>query len=486
VLPMSTASKRRLLIVEDDPSIARDLREVLESEGYEVAVATAGDTGLALATKGNADLVLTDLRLPGLGGLELVRQLHAARPQLPIILTTAHGTTQTAIEATKSGAYDYLLKPFEMPELLALVEKALASARLTGETLDIGGGEDSPNAIVGQSRAMQSIYKEIGRIAAMPVPVLIRGDTGTGKELIARAIFQNSDRAKAPFVAVNCAAIPETLLESELFGHERGAFTGAVERRIGRFEQATGGTLFLDEIGELAMNTQAKLLRVLQQGVIQRLGGREEIPVNVRVLAATHRDLETGMAEKEFREDLYYRLAVVTLRLPRLGERREDIPSLVGYFLRRHGAAFGIAKPSIHADALALLGAHEWPGNVREIENCIRKLLLDARGYSISAEQVSAALASAPGAAVVAASAGTLGALAGELLARASRGEIEGAHAALLEAAERELFAQAVALTHGNQAKAARWLGISRLTLREKLQRYGLHPNAGAEGDVSG
>jgi DNA-binding NtrC family response regulator len=325
---------------------------------------------------------------------------------------------------------------------------------------------------------MQRIYTEIGRVAAMPVPVFIRGETGTGKELIARAVFQNSNRVKAPFVAVNCAAIPETLLESELFGHERGAFTGAVERRIGRFEQASGGTLFLDEIGELAPNTQAKLLRVLQESIIQRLGGREEIPVNVRVIAATHRDLEAAIAGKEFREDLYYRLNVVTLRLPPLRERRGDIPALVGYFLRRYGAAFGFAKPSIHAEALALLGAHPWPGNVRELENCIRRLLLDARGYVIGAGQVRAALLppSPPGSdpSTDEGDGRSLRSIAGECLARASRGEIEGAYGALLEVLEKELFAQAMSLTHGNQAKAARWLGISRVTLREKLQRYGM------------
>ena len=260
-------------------------------------------------------------------------------------MMTAHGTTETAIEATQSGAYDYLLKPFEMPELLELVEQAVAA-----QPADVRAGADrragsARDAIVGNSRAMQSIYKEIGRVAAKPVSVLIRGETGTGKELIARAIYQHSDRANAPFVAINCAAIPETLLESELFGHERGAFTGAESRRIGRFEQADHGTIFLDEIGDMTPGTQVKLMRVLQEKCLQRLGGKETIPVDVRVIAATHRDLETAIQQKQFREDLYYRLSVVVIHLPPLRERKEDIPDLVGFFLHKYAAEFGVQRP---------------------------------------------------------------------------------------------------------------------------------------------
>src|SRR5262249_29938413 len=267
----------------------------------------------------------------GLGGLELVRELHASKPRLPIILMTAHGTTDTAIEATKSGAYDYLLKPFEMPELIELAEKAVASSRLMTEPVELGEAGSSHDALIGNSRAMQGIYKEIGRIASKPVNVLIRGETGTGKELIARAIYQHSERAQAPFIAINCAAIPETLLESELFGHERGAFTGAETLRIGRFEQADHGTIFLDEIGDMTPGTQIKLLRVLQEKCLQRLGGKETIPVDVRVLAATHRDLEQAIKDRQFREDLYYRLSVVVISLPPLRDRKEDIPELVKF-----------------------------------------------------------------------------------------------------------------------------------------------------------
>ena len=279
----------KILLIEDDASTAASLKKVLCAEGYEVETSGRGDAGLELARQNEYNVVISDLRLPGLGGLDLVAQLHAAKPKQPIILMTAHGTTETAIEATKLGACDYLLKPFEADELLDLVASAVASSRLMSEPVEMGEARTDQSAIIGKSRAMQAIYKEIGRVAATPATVLIRGATGTGKELIARAIYQHSLRADKPFIAVNCAAIPDALLESELFGHERGAFTGAQARRIGRFEQAHGGTIFLDEIGDLNANTQGKLLRVLQERCIQRLGSEANIPVDVRVLAATHR-----------------------------------------------------------------------------------------------------------------------------------------------------------------------------------------------------
>jgi DNA-binding NtrC family response regulator len=321
---------------------------------------------------------------------------------------------------------------------------------------------------------MQSIYKEIGRVAARPVSVLIRGETGTGKELIARAIYQHSDRAHAPFIAINTAAIPETLLESELFGHERGAFTGADNRRIGRFEQASGGTIFLDEIGDMTPGTQVKLLRVLQEKCLYRLGGREAIRVAVRIIAATHRDLEAALREGQFREDLYYRLSVITISVPPLRERIEDIPALVRYFLCKHGPDFGPTPPSIQPQALACLQAQPWPGNVRELENVIRKALLLARGFSIDPEHVRSALTRFVPSLRRAES--SLRDMVARLLAEARRGEIDDAHARLLSAVEREIFSQAIQLALGNQAKAARWLGISRLTMREKLIQFGLHP----------
>ena len=335
-------SPAQILLVEDDNSIVTMLCRVLAEEGCVVQVERRGDTGLERAKDSAFDIVITDLKLPGLNGLELVRELHAARPRLPILMMTAHGTTETAIEATQSGAYDYLVKPFEMTVLLELVEQAVSASRLMSVPVEIGVTGPARSAIVGKGRAMQSIYKEIGRIAAKPVGVLIRGETGTGKELIARAIYQHSDRANAPFVAINCAAIPETLLESELFGHERGAFTGAESRRIGRFEQANQGTIFLDEIGDMTPGTQVKLMRVLQEKSLQRLGGKETIPVDVRVIAATHRDLEAAIRDKHFREDLYYRISVVAIHLPPLRERKEDIPDLANFFLQKYAAEFGV------------------------------------------------------------------------------------------------------------------------------------------------
>jgi len=474
---MNTAT--RILLIEDDSGITDTLQRLLTAEGYDVAVEKRGDEGLVRAVQGSFNLVITDLKLPGLNGLELVAQLHAVKPRLPIILVTAFGTTETAIEAMKFGAYDYLLKPFNIPRLVELVHKAADSNRRMSEPVGLGETNQSRDALVGHSQAMQNIYKEIGRVAAKPVSVLIRGETGTGKELIARAIYQHSDRANAPFIAINCAAIPETLLESELFGHERGAFTGADARRIGRFEQADHGTIFLDEIGDLTLGTQAKLLRVLQEKTLQRLGGKETIAVDVRVVAATHRDLETAIREKQFREDLYYRLNVVAITLPPLRNRREDIPELVRYFLRKHGPDLGHASPSIHAETLECLQAQSWPGNVRELENVMRKALLAAQGYTINLDHVRATLDKNNGEAYSAQRA--FGEYVDELLAAARREEITGIHARVLETAERELFARAIQQSQGNQAKAARWLGISRITMKAKLVQFGLHP--GQEAD---
>ncbi len=474
---MSTGAK--ILLIEDDRGITETLQRVLADEGHVVAVEKRGDEGLARAVKDSFNVVLTDLRLPGLNGLELVRQLHAAQPRLPIILITAFGTTETAIEATKFGAYDYLLKPFDMLQLLELVRRAADSNRLMSEPVELGQAGAARDALVGQSAAMQSIYKDIGRVASKPVNVLIRGETGTGKELIARALYQHSDRANAPFIAINCAAIPETLLESELFGHERGAFTGADARRIGRFEQANHGTLFLDEIGDLSLGTQAKLLRVLQEKCLQRLGGKETIPVDVRVVAATHRDLETAIREKQFREDLYYRLSVVVITLPPLRDRREDIPELVRYFLQRHGPDLGNLSPSVHPEALDFLQTQPWPGNVRELENVVRKAILLAQNYTINLDHVRTVLNKT---AVLSERADlTLGQYVDELLAAARRSELADAHARLLEAAERELFKRAIHQAQGNQAKAARWLGVSRLTMKAKLVQFGLHPSQDQE-----
>jgi nitrogen regulation protein NR(I) len=466
--------KSRILLIEDDASIVGGLKKELQAEGYEVAVAERGDKGLAQAKEQPFDVVITDLKMPGLSGLDLVEQLHASKPKLPIILMTAFGTTETAIEATKRGAYDYLLKPFDMAELLDLVAKSVACNRLMSEPVEMGEARPNQSAIVGNSRAMQTVYKEIGRVADTAVSVLIRGETGTGKELVARAIYQHSSRTAQPFIAVHCAAIPETLLESELFGHERGAFTGAHVRRIGRFEQANHGTIFLDEIGDLSLSTQVKLLRVLQEKYIQRVGGNEKIPVDVRVLTATHRDLESALKENQFREDLFYRLGGVTITLPPLSQRPEDIPELVRYFMQRLGGEVGVDASSIQPEAIAFLQTQAWPGNVRELENVVRQALLLARNYPISLEHAQEAFARA-GKSVLVSDQTIAGYLAG-LLAKAQRGEIEGIHAKMIAEMERELFDRAIQLARGNQAKAARWLGVTRTTMREKLIHFGLRP----------
>ena len=473
--------KPSILLIEDDASTAAALAKVLCRHGLDVETCARGNDGLAQALQRPYDVVITDLKLPGLGGLDLVARLHEARPKLPIILITAHGTTDTAISAIRHGAFEYLLKPFDAQELLSLVSDAVQAGRLMSEPVELGKASQSPSAIIGNSRSMQALYKEVGRIAATPVSVLIRGETGTGKELIARAIYQHSDRQERPFIAVNCAAIPETLLESELFGHERGAFTGAQSRRIGRFEQAHGGTLFLDEIADLRPSTQAKLLRVLQERCIQRLGGDETIKVDVRIVAATHRDLGTAIKDREFREDLFYRLSVVTLSLPPLRERPEDIPDLVRFFIQRHAADLAADTPSIHAEALKLLQAEPWPGNVRELENVVREALLLAKPFGVGLDHVRKVLDKAkrheqgtpP----------THRHYVRDLLAAAQRGDVGDAYARMITDLEPELFRQAIELSQGNQAQAARWLGVTRLKMREKLSELGLHPNQGTEPD---
>jgi nitrogen regulation protein NR(I) len=463
----------RILLIEDDAVLAGVIRDSLEGAGYEVTLARDGDEGFSLARKNGYDALLTDFQMPGQDGLDIVRKLHEEKPHLPVILMTAHHSTDVAIQATRRGAWDYLMKPFPLDTMLQLVERAVECSRLAARPVELERAIDEGDSIIGRSPAMQEIYKEIGRAAARPVTVLIRGETGTGKELVARALLRFSDRLQKPFITVNCAAIPETLLESELFGHEKGAFTGADTRRIGRFEQADKGTLFLDEIGELSMGTQAKLLRVLQEKTISRVGGREDIQVDVRVIAATHVDLEGALAAKRFREDLFYRLNVVTLTLPPLRERPEDIPLLVQYFLRRHGEALQIPQPTLQSDALDYLEKQPWPGNVRQLENVLRKALISARGYPVGIDDLEKNLRPTPG---VASTSGSWEKFVTDTVDAASRGKVENALKVLQNKMEEEALRHAIALAEGNQAKAARWLGISLPTMREKLRNYALHP----------
>ncbi len=474
----------RILVIEDDPLEAELFRTLLRSKRYEVICAEDGTTGLQKGLTEELQLVIADFHLPGRNGMEIIRELHRARPKIPIILMTADGTVETAIEATKSGAYDYLLKPFDPPRFLTLVAKALKASELMQDPIVISPSRTAhpKTALIGRSRPMQEIYKEIGRVSALPVTVLIRGETGTGKELIARAIFQHSDRNEKPFIAVNCAAIPETLLESELFGTEKGAYTGAHTKRIGRFEQADQGTLFLDEIGETSPNTQSKLLRVLQERSIQRLGGKESIPINVRIIAATNVDLEAAIEKKLFREDLFYRLNVMVIRVPALRERREDIPAMIHYFLTRYAEEFGITSPSIDPSAVDFLSKLPWPGNVRQLENVIRKALLEARNFTIQVDhvrplsQVDAPVPTISSPPETPTEGSSLKTLIQTTLDQTATEVLGDAYDAAIRQVEHELFTQILQRTGGNQARAARWLGLSRLTLRTKLQQHQLHP----------
>jgi DNA-binding NtrC family response regulator len=466
-----------VLLIEDDESVATALRDLLRDEGFGVTMSTDSREGLSSARTGNFDVVLTDLQMPGINGLDIIEQLQLDRPYLPVILLTAYHTTEAAIKATRLGAFDYVTKPIEPQDFLRIVKRALESTRLLAKPVSIGETATSRDAIIGKSRVMQNVYKEIGRVAALQVTVLLRGETGTGKELVARAIHQYGDRAAGPFVAINCAAIPESLLESELFGHEPGAFTGARHRHIGRFEQADHGTLLLDEIGDMSPHTQVKLLRVLQEKTIQRVGGKETIPVDVRIIAATHRNLEHAIENREFRADLFHRLNVAVIHLPSLAERLEDFPELVGYFVKRYGAEFGIERPSITEEAVKYLQLQAWPGNVRELENAVRKALLASRGFPISIEHFRTALARPTPARPAADQ--KVADYVSALLAQAQSGETTDVEDTVIQAVERELYGQAIRLANGDQTKAARWLGVSRPTMRDKLTRYGLFPTRG-------
>lgn len=469
----------RLLVVEDDPQLADSVSDLLQTEGFQTTIARDGTKGLKAALEEDFDAVITDFRLPGTGGMELLEKLHESKPRLPVIMMTAYTTTDLAIEATRHGAFDYLIKPFRLSDLVSVAKRAIQTARINGKPVEIPGDpptEDERESIIGTSPSMQDVYKEMGRVADKNVTVLIQGETGTGKELIARAIYSHSKRAGQPFIAVNCAAIPETLLESELFGHEKGAFTGADARRIGRFEQANQGTLFLDEIGDMPLNTQVKILRVLQERVINRVGGREEIPVDVRIITATNCNLEAAVNSGEFRQDLYYRLNAAILTVPPLRERGEDIKALAGYFLERYSREYEIETPPVEDQAMELLLDYEWPGNVRELENVIRKALLKCRGYPIARADVESLLGSSAVPTLANGQEHPFSQKVTDILKQAKNGDISGAYGVLLQDFEREVFSQAIRLAHGHQTNAAKWLGISRITLRDKLDKYELFP----------
>src|SRR6266850_1903809 len=376
----------KLLLIDDETDVQYSFQRIFDSPEIELATASSGEEGLRLIPKVKPDLVIMDIRMGGINGLETLRRIRQIDSKLLVILMTAYGTTQMAIEAMKLGAYDYLLKPFDVPKLKDLVLNALKAARDMKQVVSyqpLLEKEDYELGIVGRSEAMQQVFKLIGQLAASDATALITGESGTGKELVARAIYHHSERADQPFIAINCAAIPENLLESELFGHEKGAFTGAAAQRIGKFEQCNHGTIFLDEIGDMTPVTQTKILRVLQSGTFERVGGNQPIRVDVRVIAATNKALEQAVAAKQFREDLFYRLNVVRIQIPPVRERREDIRLLVNYFLKKFAQVQNQRPKSISPEVIRTLEQHHWPGNVRELENVIQRALVVAKGDAI-------------------------------------------------------------------------------------------------------
>ena len=380
------ATKPTILVIDDDSEIRYSLSRVLSSRDYTVAAAASGEEAIAAVKTAAPDVIFLDIRMNGMGGIETLQHIRSINPRQLVILMTAFGTAQTAIEAMKYGAFAYVMKPFDPQKVLNLAANALkthADLRASGHYKPTINTEDYKEGIVGSSAAMQEVFKMIGQVTASDVTVMITGESGTGKELVARSIFKHSHRASRPFIAVNCAAIPENLIESELFGHERGSFTGATAQRIGKFELCDGGTIFLDEIGDMALATQTKILRVLQSGEIQRVGGTETIKVDVRVLAATNKDLEEIVKERTFREDLYYRLNVVRIRMPPLRERLEDIPQIVDFMLQTLDRQKKTRVRKVSVEALAVLLRHTWPGNVRELENVIYRSAVIAQGETI-------------------------------------------------------------------------------------------------------
>jgi len=450
----------KILVVEDRESMARMLKETLQIEGYEVVVAGSGGEGIKKIRKLRADLVLTDLKLPGKDGLEVLKASREHNPLTPVIVMTAFGTVETAVKAMKLGAVDFVTKPLDMDYLLLLIKRSLANQRLVTENIllrDALAGRAGAPRIIGTSRCMQEVAENIRKVAPAKTTVLLLGESGTGKELFARAIHDLSPRKDYPFVAINCAAIPRELLESELFGHEKGAFTGAGERRIGKLELADKGTVFLDEIGEMDMSLQSKLLRALQEGELDRVGGSSPVIVDVRIIAASNMDLEKAVRENRFREDLYYRISVFPVTIPPLRERTEDIPALAEHFISVFSAEMNINPRKLTPSAMDMLKKYRWKGNVRELENVIERSLILAEGDSITENELRIG------------ESGSLGDVLDEI---ASGGTLEDVTKEAVRIVETKRIRRALEETHGNKTRAAEILKVSYKTLLTKIKEY--------------
>jgi len=477
----------KILVVDNDEGSVHFLTRLFVKQGYEVASCPDGVSGLERVKSEPFDLILLGYKMPGLNGLETLLEIKHAQIKTPVIVMTAYGTTETAIEAMKLGAYDYLLKPFDTEGLKRLAADALEVNRLMKEIVSLPSSvtEIPPPVgglvrIVGASRRMQEVFKLVGQVAEKDVGVLITGESGTGKELVARAIYHHSHREDKPFMAVNCAAVPDALFESELFGYERGAFTGAYRSYVGKFERCHTGTLFFDEIGDMSLSTQAKVLRVLQEGEFERLGSTETIKVDVRILAATNKNLEREIEEGRFREDLYYRLKVICIEMPPLRERLDDVPALVRYFVGRFSEEYGKPVCYVADQTIHKLQSHTWPGNVRELENHLRRAVLMCKGGDVllaehvqfEAERENAFQAETHDETVRSLKQRLVD-LVPEILRLAGDRQ---AHANVIDLVEEALIAQALRACQYNQVRTARMLGISRNTLRHRIKKYGLEP----------
>ncbi|MFH1681628.1 MAG: sigma-54 dependent transcriptional regulator [Candidatus Eisenbacteria bacterium] len=460
----------RILVVDDERNIRRTLEMVLRPEGFETIEAESGEAALRLLAEERADLVVLDVQLPGMSGIETLREMRRADPDLTVVMISGHATIATAVEATREGAFDFLEKPLTKERVLVAVRNALRFRTIGREVRELKEREAGRRVLVGESEAMRRVREEIARVAPTTARVLILGESGTGKELVARAIHEASPRNARPFVKVNCAAIPEDLIESELFGSVKGAFTGAVATREGKFEQADGGTIFLDEVGDMSLRAQAKVLRAIQEGEVERVGGSGTVRVDVRVLSATNQDIEALAREGRFREDLYFRLNVVPLRVPPLREREGDVRVLASHFLDRYRLENNLPPRSISEEAMAALERLPWRGNVRELGNAIERLVIMARAAGIGTEDLERAgllarprSGRAPGEA-----AAEIGALRPDEIARL--GGLVGARRAFEIACIREGLRAAA----GNVSEAARLLGIDRTNLHKKIQAYGI------------